>query len=218
MDEEIFAEAAGIPIARAAIVWPYLFDAMIEFDIRAQYQMASFIAQTAHESANYTALREDTYYRAADDLVAVFSRHFGPDKADPSEYLRNSKKLANFVYANEGGNGDVESGDGWIYRAGGYIGITYHDGYAWMEKLLDVPLVEHPELIEGHDIAARSAAAYWVNRKWQGRNLNDYADAWDIRGQSGLINRGNPNKTATGLRDRLSRSERALRVIKKWVT
>ncbi len=218
MDEQVFADAAGLPDERAALVWPYLFDAMIEFDIRSHQRMAAFIAQTAHESANYTMLREDTYYRNADDVVANFSRRFGPDKADPSEYMRSSRKFANFVYANEGGNGDFDSGDGYRYRAGGYIGITYRKGYAWMEQLLDVPLVDQPELIEWHDIAARTAGAYWVNTNWQGRNLNDYADDWDIRAISGLINRGNPNKTATGMRDRLARSERALRVIRNRVT
>lgn len=215
MDEEVFANAAGIPDGRAALVWPYLLDAINEFDINTQRRMAAFIGETSHESLGYTALREDTYYTTAEAVIGSFSRHFGADRADPMDYIRSSKKLANFVYANEGGNGDYESGDGYRYRAGGYIGITYRNGYAWMEKLLDLPLVEQPELIESHEIAARTAGAYWANTEWQGFNLNDMADDWNIRGISGLINRGNPNKTAAGLRDRITRSDRALRVIKK---
>lgn len=214
MDEHIFADAASIPLDRAATIWPYMLDAINEFDITTTRNIAAFIAQTSHESLGYTTLREDMYYASADRLVTMFSRRFaGDDGADPTEYLRSPKKLANFVYANEGGNGDYESGDGYRYRAGGYIGITYFDGYERMEKLLAVPLIEQPQLIEGHDVAARTAAAYWVNTQWHGRNLNSYADDWDIRAISGLINRGNPHKTAAGMRDRMTRSEHALKRI-----
>jgi putative chitinase len=215
MDEEVFAQAAGIPIARAELVWPYMLDAMNEFDILGVQRMAAFIAQTAHESANYTQLREDTYYRTAEQIMDIFPSYFGAGKADPMDYIRSSKKLANYVYANRGGNGDYDSGDGWMYRAGGYIGITFLNGYQWMSELLGLPLVEQPELIESHEVAARTAGAYWANTQWQGMTLNDYADAWNIRGISGLINRGSPNKTAAGLLDRTKRSERALTVIRK---
>lgn len=213
MDEQLFAKAAGISAARAEIVWPHMMDAMHEFQINTSHRMAAFIAQTAHESAGYSALREDTYYTTAAAILAAFSSRFGPEKGDPIDYIRSPRKLANFVYANRGGNGDYESGDGHRYRAGGYIGITYKSGYEWMESLLDIPLVDQPELIEEHDVAARTAAAYWANTHWQGFNLNDFADDWSIRAISGLINRGNPNKTAMGLTDRIFRSERALTAI-----
>lgn len=218
MDEQVFSEAAGIPLDHAAVIWPYMLDAFNEFEITKQRRIAAFIAQTAHESAGYTALREDTYYTKPEALLSNFSRHFGPDKADPSEYLRSSKKLANFVYANEGGNGDVDSGDGWRFRAGGYLGITFHDGYAWMAELLDLPLVDEPELIETHEVAARTAGAYWANTQWKGENLNILADQWDIQAISGLISRGHPRKAAAGAADRLRRSEKALKVIKRAMT
>ena len=218
MDEEVFADAAGIPIERAEIVWPYMLDAMNEFDIRAARRMACFIGETAHESMNYTLLREDTYYTTAEQIMRVFPSYFGAGKADPLDFIRSPKNLANFVYANRGGNGDFDSGDGWLYRAGGYIGITFRNGYQWMSDLLDLPLVEDPSLIETHEVAARTAGAYWANTQWKGISLNDYADDWNLTAISGLINRGNPNKTAAGLRDRTKRRERALRVIQKAMT
>lgn len=214
MDEELFAEAAGIPRDLAAVIWPYMLDTFNEFEITKHRRIALFIAETAHESAGYMALRESTYYTKPEQLIANFSRHF-PGRADPSEYLRNSQKLANFVYANEGGNGDVESGDGYRYRAGGYIGITYRKGYRWMSELLDAPLEDEPELIETHEYAARTAGAYWFNTEWKGENLNIFADQWDVDGCSGIINRGHPRKTAAGAADRRRRAERALRVIQQ---
>jgi putative chitinase len=218
MDEVIFADAAGIPLERAEIVWPYILDAMNEFDIRAARRMACFIGETAHESLNYTHLREDTYYSTAEQVVRIFASHFGAGKADPLDFIRSPKNLANYVYANRGGNGDFNSGDGWRYRAGGYIGITFRKGYEWMEALLNIPLVEEPELIETHEVAAMTAGAYWANTSWKGISLNDYADQWDLRSISGLINRGNPSKTAAGLLDRSRRCQRALRVIEGSMT
>lgn len=218
MNEEVFAQAAGISIERSELVWPYMLDAMNEFDIRGQRRMAAFIAQTSHESAHYAKLREDTYYATVDQLIATFPSYFGPHKADAVDYVRSPKHLANYVYANRGGNGDYDSGDGWLYRAGGYIGITFRKGYRWIAELLELPLEHEPSLIEGHDIAALSAGAYWANTEWQGFSLNDYADDWNIRAISGLINRGNPNKTAAGLQDRIKRSEKALKVIQKALT
>ncbi len=218
MDEELFARAAGIPFERAEIVWPFFLDALNEFDIKTHRRIAAFIAQTAHESANYTQLRENTHYSTAEAIMRTFSSHFGHDREDPMDYIRSSRKLANYVYANRGGNGPPESGDGYRFRAGGYIGITFRNGYAWMEELLDLPLVETPELIEDHEVAARTAGAYWANTKWNGESLNFLADQWAIHQISGLINRGSPKKTAAGALDRLRRANTALAVLKQAMT
>ena len=44
-------------------------------------------------------------------------------------YTRNPEKMANYVYANQGGNGNETSGDGWRFRGRGLIQITLRNNY-----------------------------------------------------------------------------------------
>ena len=50
-------------------------------------------------------------------------------KALASDYLNDPEKLGNYVYANRNGNGDSESGDGYLFRGRGIFQLTGRDNY-----------------------------------------------------------------------------------------
>jgi len=135
------------------------------FSINTDLRIAHFLAQTAHESANFTTTKENLNYSAS-RLLKVFPRHFNKDTA--KLYARDYIAIANKVYANRMGNTDI--GDGWKYRGRGYIQLTGKDNYAELDKLVPEDLLENPELVAGR-YAMLSAGYFWHSRK-----LNTLAD------------------------------------------
>jgi putative chitinase len=106
----------------------------------------------------------------------------------------SKKHIANLTYAGRLGNGSAGSGDGWRYRGRGLIQITGRSNYAASGLVLDLDLLEHPELLEQPYNAALSAAEWW-NRN----GCNQRADTGDLADVTRRVNGG-----LTGLDDRLS--------------
>jgi putative chitinase len=147
-----------------------LNSAMDRFEINTPDRAAAFLAQLAHESAETTRLTEGLSYSTADRLCRVWPKRFPtPESAQP--YVRNPQGLANFVYANRGGNGDAASGDGYSYRGRGLFQLTFRDNYRMAGDALNLPLIANPDLVATPDVAALTAAHYW-----QQRGLNALAD------------------------------------------
>lgn len=153
---------------------------------------AHFIAQLAHESAQFTRLEENLNY-SAKRLLEVWPRRF-PFASEAVPYANNPEKLANWVYAGRLGNGLEESGDGWRYRGRGPIQITGRANYKAAGDAVGIDLVATPEAVlrpvVGCDVAG------WF---WQSRKLNKYADLDNIRTITMLVNGG-----SNGLEDRRS--------------
>ena len=110
-----------------------------------QLQLSYLLGQCAHESTNFTKTRENLNY-SAKGLVAVFPSHF-KTLHDATPFERQPEKIANFIYANATGNGGVATGDGWKYRGGGYIGLTFKGNYQGFFKWLGLDINSDPELI-----------------------------------------------------------------------
>ena len=153
---------------------------------------AHFIAQLAHESAQFTRLEENLNY-SAKRLLEVWPRRF-PFASEAVPYANNPEKLANWVYAGRLGNGLEESGDGWRYRGRGPIQITGRANYKAAGDAIGIDLVATPEAVlrpvVGCDVAG------WF---WQSRKLNKYADLDNLRTITMLVNGG-----SNGLEDRRS--------------
>ncbi len=218
LTDDILARAMQMPAARVQRWTQPLNAAMAEFGIITGRQVAYFLAQVGHESISLTRVEENLSYSTAERVVAVFRRFDlnGNRKIEPEElahaksFLNNPQKLANFVYAGRGGNGNDASGDGWRYRGRGPIQNTLKDGYTRMGVLLGLPLLQNPDLLLDPVNGARAAAAYWKDN-----GLNRWADAGDVLALSRAINLGNPRSKAKpeGLEDRIARTNRALALL-----
>lgn len=99
--------------------------------------------------------------------------------------------------------GNVHPGDGMRYKGRGLIQITGRDNYIGCMLALDIDCVEHPELLETPENAARSAGWFWKTH-----GLNELADAGDQREVTRRVNGG-----YNGLAERLAFFKMAERVI-----
>lgn len=129
---------------------------------------------------------ESGYYKDVKTLRAVFYSPFkGKTDAFVAQYLRNSVKCLNYVYANRDGNGTEASGDGYKYRGRGFLQISMKNQYAALTKATGIDFINNPDWLLNEPDALVSALWYWnVN------NLNRYADANDLDAISDIINKG----------------------------
>ena len=125
-------------------------------------ELAQFLAQCAHESANFNELEENLNYSTA-LLMRTFSRHF-PNERLAQSYAQQPEKIANRVYANRMGNGDESSGDGWRYRGRGFIHLTGKENYQKAGEYIGINLIDEPEMAAHPMIAADIALWYWKKR------------------------------------------------------
>ena len=174
-------------------------------------ELQSFMAQLAHESAKYGAMKEKGYSLSRAKQVGgkawkerlerdnVFdpsdrnAKNTGPIQAPTSENIFNS------VYANRNGNGDFSSGDGNRYKGRGYIQLTGRGQYRTIGNTIGVDLENNPELMEDPVIAAKASVAYWKENVRGNVPADDYSNTKAV---SGIINRGSADKIASGLSDR----------------
>jgi len=166
------------------------------------------------ESALLTRLEESFEYSPS-ALVATFHYYREhPDEAQADGYDRdpdtrvfrrhaNQQAIASKAYANEYGNRDAASGDGWRYRGRGLLGLTFADNYRDAGEALATDYLRNPDLVVQPRDACLAAAWYWHARK-----LNLLADAGSIDAVTRAIN---PAMEAADMRRRLTlKAQRAL--------
>lgn len=164
--------------ARAEIFLAPLNRAMAEFGIDTPARRAAFLAQVAHESGSLRYVRELASGEAYD-----------------------TGRLAERL-----GNTPEDDGDGPALKGRGLLQITGTANYRACSHALfgdEQTLLDHPELLELPENAARSAAWFWLSRR-----LNDLADAGNFTAITRRINGG-----TNGLPDRLAHWDRALKVL-----
>ncbi len=171
---------------------------MPKFGIDTPLRTAHFIAQIAHESGSFHHNRENLNY-SAKALRLVFGKYFPSDDLAEA-YARQPEKIANRVYANRMGNGPEESGDGWKYRGRGLIQLTGYDNYSRCGKAVGLDLAGAPDQVSD-DPEVSAMVVGWF---WKTNNLNQPADADDVKAVTKRINGG-----YHGLEDRMAYLERA---------
>lgn len=191
---------------------PCLNKAMTRYLISTPAQQACWLAQVLHESGNLSATVENLNYRPQ-VLMQLFRGHFTPGQAAALGFVPGVQKaaqqqIANTVYANRYGNGDVASGDGWKYRGRGPMQLTFKDNYHACGSALGLDLLNHPELLEQPENGALAAAWFWHAGNKFGHSLNSLADAGEYTAISKAINGG-----VNGLQERLNLTHDALNAL-----
>lgn len=173
--------AAVVPAAAKAFLDP-LDEACRAFDITTALRIAHFLAQTAHESALYTALVENLNYGAA-GLMATWPSRFDAERAQA--YARQPERIANYVYANRMGNGPEESGDGWRFRGRGILQVTGRATYRDLGEFLGLDLEAEPDRLAEPRTAALAAGWYW-----HAHGINELCDRDDAVAVTEAVNGG----------------------------
>jgi putative chitinase len=164
-------------------------------------RIAGFLAQVAHESGGFTAIKENLNY-SAKGLMTTFKKYF-PDEATAKQYEKKPEKIANRVYANRMKNGPEESGDGYRFCGRGLIQLTGRDNYTKFAQALDMSIEDTIAYLETPNGALVSAAWFWDNNK-----LNQYCDRDDFITLTKRINGG-----TIGLEDRKHHYQIALNLL-----
>jgi putative chitinase len=175
-----------------------------DYDINTTKRIAAFVAQCAHESGNFRAIKENLNYRAV-TLRKIFPKYF-PTDALAQQYAsfpNKAERIANRVYANRMGNGDEASGDGYKYCGRGLIQLTGKNNYTLYAQSLEISVEEASEHLLTFEGCVQSAAWFW-----ESNNLNRWADAGDILTLTRRINGG-----TIGLDDRIKHYKHALHVL-----
>jgi len=178
-----------------------LEQALPDYDINTPSRVAAFIAQCAHESGGFRALKENLNYRAV-TLRKVFPKYF-PNDEIAAQYAGKPEMIANRVYGGRMGNGPEESGDGFRYCGRGLIQLTGKNNYQNFADSIETPVEDVPEYLATFEGAVQSACWFW-----EANNLNQWADAGDILTLTKRINGG-----TIGLEDRKKHYEHALHVL-----
>lgn len=144
---------------------------LARYEINSVRRVAAFLGQVVVESKGFSRLTESLSYSSAERLMEIFPSKFG--SVDSTEgYVKKPEKLANYIYANKLGNGDVASGDGWKYRGRGLIQLTGKYNYKAFQTASGVGVVNSPELLTQPTYAVMSAAWFWHSK-----GLNGLADS-----------------------------------------
>jgi putative chitinase len=176
-----------------------------QYEIDTILRVTGFLAQTCHESRNYTALHENLNYKA-ETLLRVFPKYFNQTTA--RQYAHKREMIANRVYGNRMGNGPESSGDGYKYRGRGILQITGKKNYTACSQFIfnDDTLVTNPDLIET-DMTIAIKSACWF---WSVNNINQYCDDQDLEGMTKAINGG-----LNGIDDRIDRYNSILELLQQ---
>jgi putative chitinase len=147
---------------------------MEKFGITNKLRMAHFLAQCAHESANFTALKENLNY-SADGLRKIFPKYF-PTIDFATKYARQPEKIANRVYASRMGNGDEASGEGFKFRGRGFIQLTGKSNYQAFSTFIGEDCVANPDLVATKYPLASAAFFFDKNKLWDICDKGDHPD------------------------------------------
>jgi putative chitinase len=175
-----------------------------DYEINTPQRIAAFIAQCAHESGGFRAIKENLNYRAV-TLRKIFPKYFPTDElANAYASMPNKQEaIANRVYASRMGNGDEQSGDGYRYCGRGLIQLTGKNNYRAFADSIETSVEDASEYLATFEGAAQSACWFW-----ESNNLNRFADVGDIKGLTKAINGG-----YIGLDDRIKHYNHALHVL-----
>lgn len=192
---------------------PAISEAWDRFGIASKNARAGFLGITGNETGGYRTIgREDMRY-SADRAFELFPKA----RANPNDCRDRcstvpqdrGKRFASWVYSDLYGNGPESTGDGWSFRGGGMIQLTFKSTYAACAAAIGVDIVGNPELITTPKVAALSAAWFVAAYKPQILPLLDSDSEGDFMRGAGMVGWSDPAATQR----RLDYRRHALRVV-----
>lgn len=138
-------------------------------------ELAQFMGQSAHETQNFSLLREKGGKLDFKKYEPVFKKDragkviIDPETKKPKDFNTLSKTL-----------GNTKLGDGLKYIGRGYLQLTGRWNYAAAGRALGLDLVNHPELVEKPEVAAKVALWFWQNRVQKRMAHNDFSDTPEV--------------------------------------
>lgn len=175
--------------------------------INTKRKLAHFLAQireevgtsiTLEESLNYSVagLSKFSYFREHPDEAELYGRK--PAEGNKPAQKANQEAIANRVYADRIGNGNIESGDGWRYKGRGMIQTTGKANYETFTKEHNkiwggtTDFITSPDLLSNEVYAVRAALVFWKTN-----GLADKADKGVTKVDSDNVTRGVNRYTPT---------------------
>jgi putative chitinase len=150
-------------VAKFGLNVTVMYKALLAAGIKEPNALIAVLSNVAKETG-YKLVREGLKYSSTARLRAIFPKYFSTMvESEALTYVGNEEKLANYVYAARYGNGPTASGDGYKYRGGGFIQLTFKSNYANIGSKIGVDLVSNPDAISTVDVAAKSATQFIVN-------------------------------------------------------
>lgn len=161
-----------------------------KYSINTPLRIAHFLAQAAHESADFTDFTESLNYTPQGLIDTFGTSRISVAQANlygrTAQHKANQEAIANIVYGGEWGRknlGNIYQGDGWRFRGRGIFQLTGRSNYEAYRKYSGVDVVSNPDLVATINIAIDTAGFYWHNR-----GLNPLADNNQIEALTKKIN------------------------------
>lgn len=146
-------------------------------------ELAQFMAQTKHESWDFTRLKE----KPQPGVKGYFTKKYD---------IKHSPKTARIL-------GNKKAGDGEKYHGRGFIQLTGRDNYRMAGEALGIDLLNNPELAAKPEIASQIAIWYWNSRVKP--NVQNFTDTRAVTRKI--------NPAVKGLEDRESNFKDYLRMV-----
>lgn len=140
-----------------------VYNELLNFGIKEPNAIVAILCNVAKE-CKFKPRREGMQYKSIARLKEIYPKYFSNmADADIKTYVNNEQKLANYVYANRYGNGNTASGDGYAFRGGGFIQLTFKSNYSTVGSKIGVDFISSPEKIDNPNIAAKAVAQFFIN-------------------------------------------------------
>ena len=183
-----------------------------KYGLDTDLRCAHFFAQVMQETgAGLQAKSENLNYSPGaltDGMFSYYTAH--PAEAQQDGYAKDPKTgkivrqantvlIADKIYADRIGNGDVASGDGWRFRGRGFIQVTGRDNYAALATQYNaiygasnVDFVANPDLLMDFPYSVRSAVCFWIQHGLQKLADQGSSDA-NVDAITAVINKKTPS-------------------------
>lgn len=149
-----------------------------------KYSIAAILAIIDKESG-FKPQSEQSYANTSNDRIrSIFSSTRSLSDADLTNLKKDPVKFFNFVYGGKFGNSAT---DGFTYRGRGFNQLTFKGNYDKFGKILNMDLVNHPDLVNDPKVAAKIVAAYFkeqftnnadiVLKRYKAKSINDFKNS-----------------------------------------